>query len=183
MNAKRINVSLSEEQIEKARRLSIDILGSNNLSGLIGFMIELVDKNTETLLMLPRDIAPNQPIKPSETLKSKPAAKVEPKETIVSELLDENNPVLKPFEQVSRNLNGKRAPLVRTINRGIPTPERKTELDPEAIANMVKSNIKAKTVNEAPEPESTKETQPRRKTLDELGVKTVTGRKASEVIK
>ena len=39
-NTKKVTISLAPEQQEKARSLSKDLFGKENISGLIGFLIE-----------------------------------------------------------------------------------------------------------------------------------------------
>ena len=39
-NTKKVTISLTPEQQEKARSLSKDLFGKENISGLIGFLIE-----------------------------------------------------------------------------------------------------------------------------------------------
>jgi len=50
---KKVTISLTHEQQEKARYLSKDLFGKENISGLVGFLIERWDKeqkikNTQT---------------------------------------------------------------------------------------------------------------------------------------
>lgn len=40
-NTKKVTISLTPEQQEKARFLSKDLFGKENISGLVGFLIEL----------------------------------------------------------------------------------------------------------------------------------------------
>ena len=51
-NTKKVTISLTPEQQEKARSLSKDLFGKENISGLIGFLIERWGKeqNTSTKL-------------------------------------------------------------------------------------------------------------------------------------
>ena len=44
---KKVTITLTEEQQEKARNLSVLILGKENISGLIGYMINKIHKETE----------------------------------------------------------------------------------------------------------------------------------------
>lgn len=44
---KKVTITLTEEQQEKARNLSVLILGKENISGLIGYMINRLHKETE----------------------------------------------------------------------------------------------------------------------------------------
>ena len=44
MATKKVTITLTEEQQEKARNLSVLILGKENISGLIGYMINKLDK-------------------------------------------------------------------------------------------------------------------------------------------
>ena len=44
---KKVTITLTEEQQEKARNLSVLILGKENISGLIGYMITKLDKETK----------------------------------------------------------------------------------------------------------------------------------------
>ena len=39
-NTKKVTISLTPEQQEKARSLSKDLFGKENISGLVGFLIE-----------------------------------------------------------------------------------------------------------------------------------------------
>jgi len=43
-NTKKVTITLSNEQQEKARSMSKDLFGKENISGLIGFLIERWDK-------------------------------------------------------------------------------------------------------------------------------------------
>ena len=47
-NTKKVTISLTPEQQEKARSLSKDLLGKENISGLIGFLIERLEKEQKT---------------------------------------------------------------------------------------------------------------------------------------
>ena len=53
---KKVTISLTPEQQEKARSLSKDLFGKENISGLIGFLIERWEKeqNTSTNVKLKR---------------------------------------------------------------------------------------------------------------------------------
>jgi len=44
---KKVTITLTEEQQIKARNLSVLILGKENISGLIGYMINKLHKETE----------------------------------------------------------------------------------------------------------------------------------------
>ena len=44
-NTKKVTISLTPEQQAKARSLSKDLFGKENISGLIGFLIERWEKN------------------------------------------------------------------------------------------------------------------------------------------
>lgn len=48
MATKKVTISLTPEQQEKARSLSKDLLGKENISGLIGFLIERWEKEQKT---------------------------------------------------------------------------------------------------------------------------------------
>ena len=43
-NTKKVTISLTPEQQEKARYLSKDLFGKENISGLVGFLIESWEK-------------------------------------------------------------------------------------------------------------------------------------------
>lgn len=43
-NTKKVTISLAPEQQEKARSLSKDLFGKENISGLVGFLIERWEK-------------------------------------------------------------------------------------------------------------------------------------------
>jgi len=43
-NTKKVTISLTPEQQEKARSLSKDLFGKENISGLVGFLIERLEK-------------------------------------------------------------------------------------------------------------------------------------------
>jgi hypothetical protein len=43
-NTKKVTISLTPEQQEKARSLSKDLFGKENISGLVGFLIERWEK-------------------------------------------------------------------------------------------------------------------------------------------
>ena len=45
---KKVTISLTPEQQEKARSLSKDLFGKENISGLIGFLIERWEKEQNT---------------------------------------------------------------------------------------------------------------------------------------
>jgi len=47
-NTKKVTISLTPEQQEKARSLSKDLFGKENISGLIGFLIERWEKEQNT---------------------------------------------------------------------------------------------------------------------------------------
>lgn len=46
-NTKKVTISLTSEQQEKARSLSKDLFGKENISGLIGFLIERWEKENK----------------------------------------------------------------------------------------------------------------------------------------
>ena len=48
MGTKKVTISLTAEQQEKARSLSKDLFGKENISGLIGFLIERWEKEQNT---------------------------------------------------------------------------------------------------------------------------------------
>ena len=50
-NTKKVTISLTPEQQEKARSLSKDLFGKENISGLVGFLIERWGKNKKLLQM------------------------------------------------------------------------------------------------------------------------------------
>ena len=50
-NTKKVTISLTSEQQEKARSLSKDLFGKENISGLIGFLIERWEKEQNRVLM------------------------------------------------------------------------------------------------------------------------------------
>lgn len=47
-NTKKVTISLTPEQQEKARSLSKDLFGKENISGLVGFLIERWEKEQKT---------------------------------------------------------------------------------------------------------------------------------------
>ena len=47
-NTKKVTISLTPEQQEKARSLSKDLFGKENISGLVGFLIERWGKEQKT---------------------------------------------------------------------------------------------------------------------------------------
>lgn len=47
-NTKKVTISLTPEQQEKARFLSKDLFGKENISGLVGFLIERWEKEQKT---------------------------------------------------------------------------------------------------------------------------------------
>ena len=49
MLTKKVTISLTPEQQEKARSLSKDLFGKENISGLIGFLIERWEKEQKKL--------------------------------------------------------------------------------------------------------------------------------------
>ena len=49
---KKVTISLTPEQQDKARSLSKDLLGKENISGLIGFLIERLGKEKEIIKSL-----------------------------------------------------------------------------------------------------------------------------------
>ena len=51
-NTKKVTISLTSEQQEKARSLSKDLFGKENISGLIGFLIERWEKEQKTSINL-----------------------------------------------------------------------------------------------------------------------------------
>jgi hypothetical protein len=48
MITKKVTISLTPEQQEKARSLSKDLFGKKNISGLVGFLIERSEKEQKT---------------------------------------------------------------------------------------------------------------------------------------
>ena len=48
MVTKKVTISLTPEQQEKARSLSKDLFGKENISGLVGFLIERWEKEQKT---------------------------------------------------------------------------------------------------------------------------------------
>ena len=48
MGTKKVTISLTPRQQEKARSLSKDLFGKENISGLIGFLIERWEKEQNT---------------------------------------------------------------------------------------------------------------------------------------
>ena len=48
MATKKVTISLTPEQQEKARSLSKELFGKENISGLIGFLIERWEKEQKT---------------------------------------------------------------------------------------------------------------------------------------
>jgi hypothetical protein len=53
-NTKKVTISLTPEQQEKARSLSKDLFGKENISGLIGFLIERWEKGNTTTHVKPK---------------------------------------------------------------------------------------------------------------------------------
>ena len=47
-NTKKVTISLTPEQQEKARSLSKDLFGKENISGFVGFLIERWGKEQKT---------------------------------------------------------------------------------------------------------------------------------------
>ncbi len=47
-NTKKVTISLTPEQQDKARYLSKDLFGKENISGIIGFLIERWEKEQKT---------------------------------------------------------------------------------------------------------------------------------------
>jgi len=47
-NTKKVTISLTPEQQDKARSLSKDLFGKENISGLVGFLIERWEKEQKT---------------------------------------------------------------------------------------------------------------------------------------
>ena len=47
-NTKKVTISITSQQQEKARSLSKDLFGKENISGLIGFLIEHWEKEQKT---------------------------------------------------------------------------------------------------------------------------------------
>ena len=47
-NTKKVTISLTPEQQEKARYLSKVLFGKENISGLVGFLIERLEKEQKT---------------------------------------------------------------------------------------------------------------------------------------
>lgn len=48
LKTKKVTITLTDEQQEKARSLSVLVLGKENISGLIGYMINKLDRETES---------------------------------------------------------------------------------------------------------------------------------------
>lgn len=48
-NTKKVTISLTPEQQEKARTLSKDLFGKENISGFIGFLIERWEKEKKKI--------------------------------------------------------------------------------------------------------------------------------------
>ena len=44
MNTKKVTITITQEQQEKARAFSKEIFGKNNISGFIGYLIEKYEK-------------------------------------------------------------------------------------------------------------------------------------------
>lgn len=44
MKTKKVTITLTQDQQEKARKLAVLILGKENISGLIGYLISKTDK-------------------------------------------------------------------------------------------------------------------------------------------
>lgn len=44
---KKVTITLTDEQQAKARNLSVLVLGKENISGLIGYMINKLDRETK----------------------------------------------------------------------------------------------------------------------------------------
>jgi len=44
MKTKKVTITLTSEQQESARKLSIELLGKKNISGLIGYLINKANK-------------------------------------------------------------------------------------------------------------------------------------------
>ena len=51
-NTKKVTISLTPEQQEKARSLSKDSFGKENISGLVGFLIERWGKEHKTSIVV-----------------------------------------------------------------------------------------------------------------------------------
>ena len=47
MNTKKVTITMTPEQQEKARKMSSKLFGKSNISGLIGYLIEQFDKKTK----------------------------------------------------------------------------------------------------------------------------------------
>jgi len=45
---KKVTITLTDEQQAKARSLSVLVLGKENISGLIGYMINKLDRETKS---------------------------------------------------------------------------------------------------------------------------------------
>ncbi len=45
---KKVTITLTDEQQAKARNLSVLVLGKENISGLIGYLINKLDKETKS---------------------------------------------------------------------------------------------------------------------------------------
>ena len=56
-NTKKVTISLTPEQQEKARSLSKDLFGKENISGIVGFLIERWEKEQKT----PTNVKSKQP--------------------------------------------------------------------------------------------------------------------------
>ncbi len=48
-NTKKVTISLTPEQQHKARSLSMNLFGKENISGFVGFLIELWEKEQNTV--------------------------------------------------------------------------------------------------------------------------------------
>lgn len=49
MSTKKVTISITPKQQEKARALSKDLFGKENISGLIGFLIEHWEKESKKI--------------------------------------------------------------------------------------------------------------------------------------
>lgn len=56
MKTKKVTISLTPQQQDKARSLSKDLFGKENISGLIGFLIERWEKEQATYRRRKADI-------------------------------------------------------------------------------------------------------------------------------
>lgn len=54
-NTKKVTISLTPEQQDKARSLSKDLFGKENISGLVGFLIERWEKEQKNFHKFPTE--------------------------------------------------------------------------------------------------------------------------------